>query len=218
MTIRIPEFITFTGLDARTDLARCGELSRRYSIEWGVLFSRSRQGNEPRYPDAATLTRIINDGPCRIAAHLCGAYAREIMAGESPSPRLPVDLMCFGRNQINHGQPDAMKVAQFVRGDCGARGIAQCRGDEFPAYSGIDWLFDRSGGEGKAPDIWPRHPGGGRLVGFAGGIGPGNVLNALNRIDSTDPYWIDMESGVRTDDWLDLAKVEAVCRAVYGEI
>jgi hypothetical protein len=29
-------------------------------------------------------------------------------------------------------------------------------------------------------------------------------------------YWIDMESGVRTGGWLDVAKCEAVCRAVYG--
>ncbi|GAA4256618.1 hypothetical protein HLK65_28415 [Azospirillum formosense] len=37
----------------------------------------------------------------------------------------------------------------------------------------------------------------------------------LTQIAATEPYWIDMESGVRTDDWLDLDKVEAVCRAVY---
>lgn len=30
-------------------------------------------------------------------------------------------------------------------------------------------------------------------------------------------YWIDMESGVRTQGRFDLAKCEAVCRAVYGQ-
>jgi hypothetical protein len=44
------------------------------------------------------------------------------------------------------------------------------------------------------------------------------VADILARIAAPDGalYWIDMESGVRTDGVFDLAKCEAVCRAVYG--
>jgi phosphoribosylanthranilate isomerase len=52
-------------------------------------------------------------------------------------------------------------------------------------------------------------------VGYAGGINPDNAAEVVSRIQA-DRYWIDMETGVRTGDWLDLDKCEAVCRAVYG--
>lgn len=93
----------------------------------------------------------------------------------------------------------------------------QVRGDEFPACNNcVQMLFDRSGGTGKVPDTWPRHPGGGVQVGYAGGINPDNVLDVIDAIGPDGPYWIDMESGVRTDDWFDLDKCEAVLQAVYG--
>jgi hypothetical protein len=58
----------------------------------------------------------------------------------------------------------------------------------------------------------------GPFCGYSGGIGPATVVEILGRIAAPDGalYWIDMESGVRTDGAFDLAKCEAVCRAVYG--
>ena len=55
-------------------------------------------------------------------------------------------------------------------------------------------------------------------IGEPGGIGPDTVGEILARIAAPPGalYWIDMESGVRTDGAFDLAKCEAVCRAVYG--
>ncbi|WP_269145406.1 hypothetical protein [Azospirillum brasilense] len=41
------------------------------------------------------------------------------------------------------------------------------------------------------------------------------MTKVLRRIAATGPYRLDMESRVRFDDWLDLDKVEAVCRVVY---
>lgn len=223
---RLPAFITFTGLDARTDLTRAFRLAQVYPIEFGVLFSPKRQGLEPRYPDGDTQSSIWwsplagNGGGNlgHIAAHLCGQYGRDIMTGASPN--VPVDLVYCRRVQVNHLEPDPRVIGRYVSG-WGRRlhGIAQTRGDSFPPPARrCDWLFDRSGGTGQQPAAWPRHPGGNQLVGFAGGIGPDNVLKTLRQIDSAGPFWIDMESGVRTDDWLDLDKVEAVCLAVYGNV
>ena len=50
MTIRS---ITLTGLNESVDLQKVVELTRAaegINVEWGVLYSPDRAGNEPRYP------------------------------------------------------------------------------------------------------------------------------------------------------------------------
>ena len=44
-----------------------------------------------------------------------------------------------------------------------------------------------------------------------------NILEKKEEIDilSDYDYWLDMESGVRTDDWFDLDKVEAICKLLF---
>ena len=64
-------------------------------------------------------------------------------------------------------------------------------------------LFDTSGGTGLLPGAWPtlrtQFP-----CGFAGGLGPDNVLvqlDQINKVCSDDfPTWIDMETRVRVTD------------------
>ena len=77
----------------------------------------------------------------------------------------------------------------------------------------VSALFDASGGRGIEPFRWPVSPVSIRF-GFAGGIGPDNLVEVLRDIGPREaPFWIDMESGVRTDDRFDLAKVRAVLEA-----
>ncbi len=77
----------------------------------------------------------------------------------------------------------------------------------YPSFYGV--LFDESGGLGVAPRAWPR-PLAGLRCGYAGGIAPANVRHVLSTLQSLLPpdctIWIDMESGVRSDDRFDLAK------------
>jgi hypothetical protein len=208
--MRPPEFVTFTGADDATDVDGMVALSRRYPIEWGILHSLSRYG-VPRYP--RNTARFLDRG-LRLATHLCGGFSRDIMAGEVYD-RVPGDIFAgFARIQVNHPEPDEIRIADFSR--ClGMPCIAQTR-TTFPQGSRIGWLFDASGGRGVAPVAWPRHPGGGQLVGYAGGIGPENVREVIAAIDAGGPYWIDMESGVRADDRFDLEKCRAVCEAIFG--
>jgi hypothetical protein len=206
--IRKPEFITFTGADDHTDVAGMQALSSRYPIEWAILFSTKRQGVDPRYPNTAS--RLLFKGG-RFAAHLCGSIAADIVHGRN-YPGIGTE---FRRVQINHQLPEAGAIAQYGRWifrTC----IAQARGDCFPSDDSIQWLYDRSGGGGVAPARWPTHPGGDRLVGYAGGIGPDNVLEVIKAISAGGPYWIDMESKVRTNDRFDLALCRRVCERVYG--
>ena len=52
-----------------------------------------------------------------------------------------------------------------------------------------------------------------KKIGYAGGINPGNVADKLTFLmenEMVGDFWIDMESGVRTDDWFDIDKVRRV--------
>ena len=60
-------------------------------------------------------------------------------------------------------------------------------------------------------------------IGYAGGISPDNVADKLTYLFENvrdGEFWIDMESGVRTDDWFDLDKVRRVleiCQPIIKE-
>lgn len=207
-----PNYITFTGADDRTDPASMVDLAKDYPVEWGILFSGSRQGMEPRYPSLPDRLVLHRGYPLTaFSAHLCGGHARNVMMGIPPM--VPISLSFFSRVQINHRNPVPERVAATSM--LVGRGICQTRDPlQFPTDSSVDWLYDCSGGNGTLAEEWPVHPG--RLVGYAGGITPENVKDVLTAIGATGPYWIDMESGVRTDDWFDLAKCRKVCEAVYG--
>src|SRR5271155_2735117 len=44
MPVRLPLFVTLTGADDATDIARMADLSARYPVEWGLLFAPVHQG------------------------------------------------------------------------------------------------------------------------------------------------------------------------------
>jgi hypothetical protein len=217
--MRLPEFATMTGLDERTDLVRLSDLCIRYPIETGTLFSPKKQGSEPRYPDKTALQNLLSwrlqqrqDNPLsRHAAHLCGGDARLVNNAEIYNI---LDIVGYGftRYQINAINYNIDNISS-ISPDC----IIQHRTLEFPQDTSVAYLYDKSGGRGDTAVSYPPHPGGNRLVGYAGGISPLNVLEILEKISSTGPYWIDMETHIRTDDWLDLDKVETVCRNIWGE-
>lgn len=213
-----PVFIAFTGVDRADLLPGLRRLSERYPIEWGVLVDPTQE-DKSLFPDAGTRDALMAANDLRWAAHVCGAAARAIVSDPLTAPLAPAGVQ---RVQVNHSfqGSDAAQVAaarDYGR-RLGVRTVLQCQGD-FPAEAGVDWLFDVSFGTGVRPDRWPAPPtADGPFGGYSGGIGPDMVGAILARIAAPEGalYWIDMESGVRTDGAFDLAKCEAVCRAVYG--
>lgn len=202
-----PWITTFTGAGDDTDITEMLAISAHYPVEWGILFSTKRQGLDPRYPSDPS--RFVRPG-LRIAAHLCGDHARAVMERQ----RTKIPLRLFDRVQVNHGDPNLAAVAELQR-TIGRPCIVQVRGAFRPEDTMAPFqVFDASGGRGIAPAEWPRHPG--FLVGYAGGLGPDTVSAALEAIATDWPYWIDMESGVRSDDRFDLTKCRRVCELVYG--
>lgn len=210
---RLPEFITFTGVDDETDPAGLEQLADDYPVEFGLLFSPKRQGIEPRYPKLSTIERLTEEMPLRWSAHLCGADARAWLYED----RCEHDLRRFQRVQINTADPN-IKPSMVGMSACkrNLRAIMQCRG-LFPRVASVDVLYDASGGRGIVPDHWPVAVNT-TLCGYAGGLRPENVAQAVAVISTKAVrYWIDMESGIRDErDRFSLAKCRAVCEAVYG--
>lgn len=217
----LPTFITFTGADEWTDIGRMRALSEAYPIEWGILFSPKRQGVDHRYPPMTFVRKLIKHAPWqRLSAHLCGDHTLHVIDGHA----LPVELdemllYHFGRAQLN-GAPlhTEKKISTWAK--CrNLVPIMQCA-DGWPESRLVEWLFDKSGGRGRAPASWPAHqPTANRRLGFAGGLDPDNVAQHVEAIAGSRvlSYWIDMESGVRDDNnYFSLDKCQAVCEAVYG--
>ena len=75
--------------------------------------------------------------------------------------------------------------------------LNQSRGDGLNAVP----LYDLSGGAGVLPSKWPRQQDG-VYTGYAGGLGPRNVLDQIEKIRevANGRIWIDMETRVRTED------------------
>jgi len=212
-----PSFIAFTGVDHTDLLPGMTRLSARYPIEWGVLVDPDQE-DKALFPNAVTRAALLGEPGLRWAAHICGASARDIVA----APRdTAVAVTGVQRVQVNHSfqgsTPDQIAAARDYGRRLGVRTVLQCAG-AFPDQPGVDWLYDVSFGTGVKPKDWPTLPTNGPFCGYSGGIGPETVVEILGRIDAAAGtlYWIDMESGVRTDGAFDLAKCEAVCRAVYG--
>jgi hypothetical protein len=217
----LPQFITFTGLDLKTDLVRAIELSDRYPIEWGILYGGIiGYSLSKRYPGESTINAFLATD-LRLAVHLCGRFARYALnpfMDDSADiiSRLEVwsDARRPFRFQINATSYDIDGLIRF-RQTTGVPVIMQTRGDRFPEpLDGITFLHDESGGRGIESMSRPRQEAA-TLVGYAGGIGPHNVRRVVAGIDACT-YYLDMESLVRTDDWLDLNKCEAVCREIWS--
>ncbi len=211
-----PVFIAFTGVDSAELLPEMQQLSRRFPIEWGVLIDDAK--DDRLFADPDTRAKLLEAPGLHYAAHVCGEQA--VLIANDPA-RATIDLSGFQRLQINHAfsgsSPDQIENSiRFGRSQA-IRTMLQTLGD-FPTDARLDWLYDTSFGTGKTPGRWPQIPAGGPFCGFSGGIRAENVANVVQAIAAPDgaQYWIDMESGVRTDGRFDLAKCEAVCRAVFG--
>lgn len=216
--------ITFTGIDARTDINSLVELQREYPIaEFGVLTSYNWNKNGNRYLDPQRLCNL-QGSKLNLALHVCGSAAHDAVEGRWHMIRNHVldYLWLFNRVQLNvANRIDNPRWISSLRPY--AELIIQQRPDNTTLYEenkhlgdddkvgGVSMLLDASGGQGIDTPI-VLYPSNGK-IGYAGGINEGNVatkLEYLLRNVCAGNFWIDMESGVRTDDWFDLDKVRRV--------
>lgn len=207
-----PPLITVTGADEKTDLNRLMNMQ----VEVGILYSVDREGKEPRYPRLGWILDAARKLPY-VSLHICGKPARDQVISGS----LEFEIDDFQRLQVNGPLMDEQveiicsrhKHHQVIT-QWGCRNSGNMEVD----FANHAVLVDGSGGNGVLPTSWMRpksiiRPG--KPVGFAGGLGADNLVEQLKLIRpcARPNWWIDMEAGVRTDDWFDLDKVEQVINA-----
>jgi hypothetical protein len=219
--------VTISGADDLVDPGRLAALAIEFPfVEWGILFSRKRAG-EPRYPSdkwREWLQGVVKDVSMDLSAHFCGALARETLAGKG----LHAELLTgeYGRIQLNGFESETEGLLRIIEDNPGHEWILQVRDRRSLQeaegvcvvmstndLADVSILWDASGGRGLR-SAWPSLQGFPVPVGLAGGIGPDNI-EAVAREAAALPYvaWIDMESGVRTNDVFDLDKVKSVLRS-----
>ena len=214
--------VTLTGIDERTDLTRLPDSGGDYLLEYAILISRSKNGQEPRYPSYTTVQTMIKklQDEHILAAHFCGAPAREILQGIVPQELHWLKGM-VDRIQINANEKDTLagwQKAADILNLVGITPIFQWRRDIWPAFMDgrADVLLDRSGGRGIAEQIWPVRGNYKGKIGYAGGLGPDNlpISDIAKAAGNSSKYWIDMESSLRTHDWFDIEKAAKVLMAL----
>ena len=228
---------TFTGVDNQTSLSCLHELSIQYSfVEWGVLYSTSEGGmfSQNRYPAHSWLEKNIPElktmslsTGSSIALHVCGSAVKALLNEEEEFLEHLIDYV--NRVQINFIFKPAKLAAleklflrfphiKFIT----QHNPANAKLADLISHPSHQVLFDMSGGRGIEADKWDK-PLAGKVCGYAGGIGPDNVLKQLKSIDLLNEhteFWIDMEGKVREHDWFDLKKCEEVLKKIkhYQEI
>lgn len=216
------KYISITGADDAVNPDDLVALSQEFpAAEWAILLMPSR-GGQPRFPTADWINAFAQKAAgLNTAMHLCGDALLGFIAGD----RQIFDTMQgFRRIQLNLKFGDV--EGAYVPADLLARVaenprwqfIIQYARDKqglLPLLKNIPHhavLFDESAGRGITPDSWDA-PLDGHFCGYAGGLRPENVaaqLDIIAKVAAGHETWIDMETGVRTDDVFDLAKVRRV--------
>lgn len=198
-------------------------------VEIAVLFSNTRSINDDdRYPDPAKAVEILRTAKGagqRTAVHICGSAAIDMLTSagrlsagsETRAVVLPRTsgsiLQLADRVQLNvddgawgEGQ-EKYAHAYDIALALGRPVIVQTRDiGSWPnvrhfaprAERMVSFLFDRSAGAGVEMIGYPDPPPG-RLVGYAGGIGPDNAAALVAKLAAHPGarFWIDMESRIR---------------------
>lgn len=218
--------VTITGADDNTDILEMVDIQRRYHfVEWGILLSAKRAGTD-RYVSQKRLEKLFMYGGLKLSAHLCGDYAARMLQLK-PYTYIADNLPYFDRFQINYSIPKPLNgyntlqalvdQTHFVNS---GPVILQLNNNntyavnELKNVTDLQFLYDSSGGTGKLIEniVGPYR---GCYTGYAGGINCDNITEIAKRITDFDDIrnvWIDMESGVRTDDKLDMDKVVSVLK------
>jgi len=229
--------ISLTGADDQVCVKSLAAITQRFpNVEWAILYFPEREGMA-RNPSAAWREQFISEGLTFTAAHLCGVQVFRELLDETLAPKRITDLSRYRRIQININarQKDftETEVHSIYRTlhEAGFHLILQYHeGSKMVidnwmlqlnenSLTRVDILFDGSKGKGVSPDAWPVPIQRGSFThfcGYAGGLGPDAVqaqlpvIQAVVQTQKNVSYWIDMETGIRTDNEFDLAKVEQV--------
>lgn len=204
--------MTITGADDSVDPNDLAAISKDFPfVEWGILFSKKRQGQMPRYPSYDWLAKLYlatRKYFVRTSAHLCGDHVPHFMGGlgddgegfgEAP---LKDHLKEFNRIQLNgfgdlHPPPGMRLPEHFIyklSEKEGPQVIIQIGDGKTHKMAGamalvfgnrVAALYDRSGGEGiPIGGMLPEPPTETIFMAYAGGVSALNARNLVQQIIS----------------------------------
>lgn len=221
--------VTITGADEKVNQLRLKELSEKFPfVEWGILFSSSKIGKQ-RYPSIDWIAALL-DHNVPLSAHFCGWWSKQILE-ESNMILIHNLTEQFKRVQLNYNfntnkglinfepiikiakeNPDRSIIFQYNKSNKSILDFLAVR--DIP--NNINFLYDSSGGRGTEIETIgnPIHN---FYTGYSGGLKLTNIVNVCDLIEqcpNENECWIDLESGVRTDNEFDLYLVEAILNIV----
>lgn len=237
------ELVSLTGADDCVAPEALAALSAQYPFaEWAILYFPEKEGS-PRNPSGAWREKFLALKLPYTAAHLCGSQVfRELLNPELAPSRI-TDLSRYRRIQLNINarrqeftDEEVLAIYRTLLDaglhlilqyhDASRRVIQMFVAEAVPeSLSRIGILYDASKGTGQRPEFWPPMSTVGStplFCGYAGGLGPDVLEGELPRIREAAtawrdlPFWIDMESGLRTDGEFDLSKAESVLCIASG--
>lgn len=219
--------VTFTGVDKWTSLNHLQDIwNKNQYIEWGFLYSERAMGVEKRYPTKQEIIDFIKNNNMNRSLHLCGSVVRQILEFGKFDYDVSYLITLFNRVQLNFNlNRSKLNIIKFFASidNYDKTFILQVNDNNkqfidsiapFVDKEQFHYLFDASGGVGIELKEIPK-PIEGKICGWAGGLNPENLESKLIQLEKELPkdlpIWIDMETGVRTDDFFDLSKVEQCC-------
>ena len=221
------ERIVFTGIDENTNLSELCKIQKEYpKVEFGVLISENHNENGPRYLSPEKISELKGLG-LNLAAHICGRLGREACRGNLGDTISFCNgaFEVFQRIQINcpitpiEWKPDEEPFS-LLKENIKEVILQRTYPEDIPNIYDprLSVLMDASGGRGIFTDI-PVVTGCAGKVGYAGGLNSDNVRGFIKtglwNLPEEGTTWIDMESGIRTDDLFDLDKVKKVLEVAY---
>ena len=235
--------ISITGADDNTSITQLVELNKNFPYaEWGILYFPEKEGAKRNPTKEWRKEFLANIPKDKTAIHLCGEDVfNEILSDNFDTSELKAELSKFGRIQLNI---NARKLKNLFTDEqiaaiyhklltSGFHIIAQYNHISENAirkfietnnvnYDYFDILLDSSLGKGVSPDTWTVPQGLSHKVtlGFAGGLNPENISNNYQKIDpiTKNNYWLDLESGARTENEFDLEKVKNILNQFKNKI
>lgn len=209
--------VTFSGIDETANIKDLQKIQEENNfVEYGILLSKKRMGQETRYP---SLSWIENLQHLNLSGHLCGEWARNFDRMNFSTIWRKFDRIQFNIKTFDNLDELIEKLFQ----DCGKQYIFSV--SDFNSeiirkirQKGLDAVpfYDMSGGRGVLSENYPEPID--YYCGFAGGLGPDNLENELNKIKQVcknKTIWIDMESSIRnSDDKIDVEKIKTCIEIV----
>lgn len=218
-------FVSLTGADDKVSITRLEQFTEQYPLFEAAILMFPERDSLARNPSREWREKFYKSQVKNRAIHLCGSAINKLAEENSD---LLSELSNVQRVQINLKPQWATEklleqLVTVVEKNPQIEFITQYNDNNkeyFEYWKNIanhSYLYDNSLGKGTAPELW-LPPIIGKRTGYAGGLNHKNInenLEKINAVSHNENIWIDMETGVRTNDEFDLLKANVVLESVH---